>query len=135
LLRKESASWVRATGAGFVSLCWGTARSLSLLLRDLPAINKLAFPNSEGTMERHLYKSMGIQSLIHTSHHLRRKLAFLSNRRPINIKQIRNWNQRCSNETKNTARPRYAQIMEHRVHEEREGCREHGAQKCIGSYG
>ena len=78
-----------------------------------------------------IIKSMGISISTLTSHYLSCKFPLLSYRGPVNIKQIRNRYQQRSNKAKNTTRPRNSQIMEHRVHEQRERRREDASQKGV----
>ena len=80
-----------------------------------------------------IIKSMGISISTLTSRHLSGKFPLLSYGRPVDVKQIRNRYQQRSNKAKNTARPWNSQIMEHRIHEQRERRRENASQKGISS--
>jgi len=87
-------------------------------------------------LQKNIYHSnLRVSKSLKSSHDLRRELALLPYTRSINIKQVRNRNERRSNETQNTARPWYTQIMEHRINKQRESCRKHTPQKGICSDG
>ena len=135
LNRKESKSSVTRSKCRDFSPSLESGRICLLLPCDLTLANNSHFqPNSEGTMESvSIIKSMGISISTLTSRHLSGKFPLLSYGRPVDIKQIRNRYQQRSNKAKNTARPWNSQIMEHRIHEQRERRRENASQKGISS--
>jgi hypothetical protein len=66
-------------------------------------------------------------------HNLYCKLTPLPNPRSIDVKQIRNRNQRNCHKPQQTTRPRYPQIVEHRMNKQRKHRRKNTPQKRIGS--